>query len=598
MSKMSASVASENDGTASKPLIPSSLPTNITFHAAGSCICCSQLLDLVSGPVRAILFFIVSIIRIPFVVLSMILPIPVKTCLTRGIIKCGYPLYLTWFGKRYWSMHLANIYVGGGSPRPHTVDIKPTRLTTCTIWPVPVAADNYAYIIVDNETGLCAIVDPGASVPISLAIFQLGLYPRYILLTHAHHDHAGGIEDLKSQFPNIKIYYGEGEKLFGYKGVVLKDFDVFKLGSTRILTVTTPCHTPGSLVFAVSHVRGKAPHFPPTGPTPPIFQQPSSAEALLTGDTLFLGSCGAPFHGTNALMWNSISKLKPFPNNCLIFPGHEYTESNRWFAYWLEPRNTLALALAHEAQAQRSLRQPTIPGVLGVEKKVNPWMRVDEDALRTAIELRLEQYNKVYCCYRQWDCCNRAPPEWSRADLSVVPSEKKRITEIINRATQNSRSRGSLNGKIEEKRSGKTVELSHVVPKFKKPRDENYLEYSCGKSTPLKGDGVLRPLEHPSSSTYSNISLDMKDGPNRDMDDDKTVNDIYNNIRKLQTLFEVLVPARVFHLRSRRDGGLSQSRTSSMVWADGHVYLTGASIPLSIGGKVRRRTRREKEGKL
>ena len=75
--------------------------------------------------------------------------------------------------------------------------------------------------------------------------------PLYVLITHAHPDHAGNIEFFKD------IYLHEADTalltMFGkkYKGKVhfVKDGDVFSLGGKKIDISYMPAHTPGSIVL-------------------------------------------------------------------------------------------------------------------------------------------------------------------------------------------------------------------------------------------------------------------------------------------------------------------------------------------------------------
>lgn len=61
----------------------------------------------------------------------------------------------------------------------------------------------------------------------------------------------------------------------------------------------------------------------------------------------------------------------------LLFSAHEYTESNARFALSVEPSNADLQARAKEVRELRAKGEATIPSLLGLEKKTNPFLRVD-----------------------------------------------------------------------------------------------------------------------------------------------------------------------------------------------------------------------------
>lgn len=65
---------------------------------------------------------------------------------------------------------------------------------------MPCLADNYAYILHDEETGTVGVVDPSEAVPVMNALKQNGQNLTYILNTHHHYDHTGGNLELKDKY--------------------------------------------------------------------------------------------------------------------------------------------------------------------------------------------------------------------------------------------------------------------------------------------------------------------------------------------------------------------------------------------------------------
>ena len=80
-----------------------------------------------------------------------------------------------------------------------------------TVTAIPALSDNYIWLI---STGgkQCAIVDPGEAAPVSRVLEKLGLDLRYILLTHHHPDHIGGVQQLR-QNHDVEVWAPEDSRI-------------------------------------------------------------------------------------------------------------------------------------------------------------------------------------------------------------------------------------------------------------------------------------------------------------------------------------------------------------------------------------------------
>jgi len=115
----------------------------------------------------------------------------------------------------------------------------------------------------------------------------------------------------------------------------------------------------------------------------------ASEDMVCTGDTLFVMGCGRIFEGDADMMWASLEKLLALPDHTIIYCSHEYTIANAAFARAVDPDNA---ALAARQQAIAELRNgglPTVPSRLDLEKATNPFLRVDNAAIRA--HLGMEQ---------------------------------------------------------------------------------------------------------------------------------------------------------------------------------------------------------------
>ena len=143
------------------------------------------------------------------------------------------------------------------------------------------------YLLGDEESGLCAVVDPGAQCQKKIlpALEQFGMKCAMILLTHGHYDHIMALKDLKDAV-GAPIYIHEKDAHMltedylkdwkaaaaqGYRQALadklLRDGDKIQLGNLEITVMNTPGHTPGSCVYLCQ-------------------------DAMFAGDTLFRGGCG------------------------------------------------------------------------------------------------------------------------------------------------------------------------------------------------------------------------------------------------------------------------------------------------------------------
>ena len=116
------------------------------------------------------------------------------------------------------------------------------------------------------------------------------------------------------------------------------------------------------------------------------YGQLAGGPLVFCGDTLFTGGCGRLFEGTPAQMLDSLAKLAALPGDTRVFCGHEYTLANLRFAQAVEPANVPLQLRQVREQAKRDRGEPTVPSTIAEERATNPFLRVDEPAVRTAAQ--------------------------------------------------------------------------------------------------------------------------------------------------------------------------------------------------------------------
>jgi len=222
---------------------------------------------------------------------------------------------------------------------------------------IPAFSDNYIWLLAAGGTA-CAVVDPGDADPVLELLENQGLDLRYILLTHHHPDHTGGVGELLEKYP-AKIF-GPDDQRIPFTKQICREGDLVSLpdldAEFRVLEV--PAHTRSHIAFF-------------------------GENALFSGDTLFSIGCGRLFEGTANDMQQAMDKLAALPLDTRVYCAHEYTQSSCAFALQVEPDNTALIARAAEVDQLRTAGQITLPSTLGGELAANPFMRTRE---RTVLE--------------------------------------------------------------------------------------------------------------------------------------------------------------------------------------------------------------------
>lgn len=177
---------------------------------------------------------------------------------------------------------------------------------------------NNTFVLADEDTGEIAVIDPAVSCDeLFEEIDSKGGNLKYILLTHGHFDHVGGVKALKDRY-NAQVCISKDEMTLlnnsSLNGaalhslelddvevdVKLSDNDVLMLGDNEIKFITTPGHTKGSGCYIVNNW-------------------------IFSGDTLFCQSIGRTDFPTSnhSEMLNSLKKLKDIDGFYVVYPGHD-----------------------------------------------------------------------------------------------------------------------------------------------------------------------------------------------------------------------------------------------------------------------------------
>lgn len=192
------------------------------------------------------------------------------------------------------------------------------ELLALTVGPLE---ENCYFVIGENRDTI--IFDPGAEADEIKNVIELNdLKPFAIILTHAHYDHIGAVEDIRNTY-RIPLYQSSIEKdwltdpMMNGSGkhpemedVIIEkpaDFYLDTVGQSQVGEFTfeiqhIPGHSPGSLVF--------------------LFKENGFG---VVGDVIFQGTVGRtdfPYGSHESLMEGIKKHIATLPGEFVLFPGH------------------------------------------------------------------------------------------------------------------------------------------------------------------------------------------------------------------------------------------------------------------------------------
>lgn len=180
------------------------------------------------------------------------------------------------------------------------------------------ALETNCYILGDEKTKQCVVVDPGGDFEIiEDHLEKLKLKVKYIILTHGHVDHIGALAQLKKATqaeilihskdsamlydPDQNLSFLSGDKIIATKAdKLLEEGNIIQCGGIKLEVLHTPGHTPGSISLLTDMM-------------------------IFTGDALFCGSIGrTDFPGSSyqKLIDSIKDKLLSKNDDFIIYPGH------------------------------------------------------------------------------------------------------------------------------------------------------------------------------------------------------------------------------------------------------------------------------------
>ncbi len=199
------------------------------------------------------------------------------------------------------------------------------------------SADNLAYLVYGTKTAVA--IDAGAVSEMIVFAKETGVTISHVTNTHMHYDHTTGndamLEQTGAEFIDCRSFIPQGT--IDIDGEVLEVF-----------------HTPGHMDECVTF---------------------KAANWMITGDTLFNGTVGNCFSGDMNGFLKSINHLMSFPQDTLIYSGHDYVNEAIAFTRTIDPDNPYLDAYLAKKDSYH------VVSTIEDEFRVNPFVRYNDDSM-------------------------------------------------------------------------------------------------------------------------------------------------------------------------------------------------------------------------
>lgn len=164
---------------------------------------------------------------------------------------------------------------------------------------------NQSYVV-GIPGGPAAVIDPAWDVPGILAAAEShNLHITHAIVTHGHHDHVKGLEEIvAATAADVLVHEADAGILLGeFAGqtTLLADGDEVSIGAATATVLHTPGHTAGSICILIG-------------------------DNLFTGDTLLVGALGrhGAYKGAREQLERSVHEvIGALPASVLVHPGHD-----------------------------------------------------------------------------------------------------------------------------------------------------------------------------------------------------------------------------------------------------------------------------------
>jgi hydroxyacylglutathione hydrolase len=158
------------------------------------------------------------------------------------------------------------------------------------------------YLVWDEVSREAALFDTGWEAgPIAELITENQLQLRHLFITHGHEDHIAALEQVRQQFPKVRLHSGAKNGPVDQRN---RPNDFIHLGSLRITHRETPGHAEDGTTYIIGTWPDDAPH------------------VAIVGDAIFAGSMGRGNQSWDLARTKVREQILTLPPDTLLCPGH------------------------------------------------------------------------------------------------------------------------------------------------------------------------------------------------------------------------------------------------------------------------------------
>lgn len=235
------------------------------------------------------------------------------------------------------------------------------------IHPIKAFSDNYIWTLINDTNKQAIVIDPGQAGPVVDYLSEYDLDLTAIWITHHHHDHIGGVAELREHYPMTHVVAHSEHGV--NPDQVIKDGGTVGAWGVNAQVWDIAGHTASHVAYVLD-IDGR--------------------KYVFCGDTLFSAGCGRVFTGTIEQLYASFKRLNGLPEDALLYPAHEYTASNLRFGLSIDPTNEAMQAALAVAEERQNRSTPTLPVTLAHEREVNVFLRPEDPNVVAGVKAKMD----------------------------------------------------------------------------------------------------------------------------------------------------------------------------------------------------------------